>query len=498
MFNTENQGVNTYLTYKIGEGDIIDSLSLGMLTNNRIPGVADVLFTQMNEDKYLKYNISSKVSAKQFFDGVVTKKRFLSILSGVANAIISAEEYMVDPSSFILDLDYIYTDVSSENTLLICLPIENSPFKAEDIQGFFRHIVFSTQYDQNENCDYVTKVINYLNSVTSFSISDFKRFVDSINLSSGERHTAAGYGGGYKEPTATPTPAREMVKNTVLHRPAVPAQSKADASKIVQQEKKAEPVSSLPFKMPGSKANAPTPEKSEKKEPTGEKVSLVYLLRHYNKENLELYKAQHQKPENAKEASKKPSKKKVPQKTGKGGMSSFAIPGQQVSMPSVAENESVSKSSSANEARSQAPLAKSFAPKVENSQPYSSDAGETTLLGASGETTVLGEVGGVQLLSRRTAYLIREKTGEQVMINKPRFRIGKERSCVDFFIGDNTAISRGHADIVIRDDRYYIIDMNSTNHTFVNGMMLQSGEEFEIQSGAKVRLANEEFDFEIR
>ena len=54
MFNIENQGVNTYLTYKISEEDIVDSLSLGMLTNNKIPGVADVLFTQMNDDRYLK------------------------------------------------------------------------------------------------------------------------------------------------------------------------------------------------------------------------------------------------------------------------------------------------------------------------------------------------------------------------------------------------------------------------------------------------------------
>lgn len=66
MFNIENQGVNTYLTYKISEEDIVDSLSLGMLTNNKIPGVADVLFTQMNDDRYLKYNISSRISVKQF------------------------------------------------------------------------------------------------------------------------------------------------------------------------------------------------------------------------------------------------------------------------------------------------------------------------------------------------------------------------------------------------------------------------------------------------
>ena len=33
-FSYENQGANTYLVYEIKEGDSIDTLSLGMLTNN--------------------------------------------------------------------------------------------------------------------------------------------------------------------------------------------------------------------------------------------------------------------------------------------------------------------------------------------------------------------------------------------------------------------------------------------------------------------------------
>ena len=32
-FSYENQGANTYLVYEIKEGDSIDTLSLGMLTN---------------------------------------------------------------------------------------------------------------------------------------------------------------------------------------------------------------------------------------------------------------------------------------------------------------------------------------------------------------------------------------------------------------------------------------------------------------------------------
>ena len=43
----ENQGTNTYLVYAIKEDDSVDSMSLGMLTNNKIHGLAPTLFTQM-------------------------------------------------------------------------------------------------------------------------------------------------------------------------------------------------------------------------------------------------------------------------------------------------------------------------------------------------------------------------------------------------------------------------------------------------------------------
>ena len=95
------------------------------------------------------------------------------------------------------------------------------------------------------------------------------------------------------------------------------------------------------------------------------------------------------------------------------------------------------------------------------------------------------------------AYLIREKNNEKIYLNKPRFRIGKEKSYVDYFIADNTAISRSHADIITSGNEFYIVDMNSTNHTFVNNEMIASGSEVRLTNGDNIRLANETFTFKI-
>ncbi|SDM85156.1 FHA domain-containing protein [Bacillus sp. OK048] len=122
---------------------------------------------------------------------------------------------------------------------------------------------------------------------------------------------------------------------------------------------------------------------------------------------------------------------------------------------------------------------------------------ETTVLGAEpydGGTTVLGADSGEEPIF---PYLIREKTEEKVSVDKPSFRIGKESQYCDYFISNNNAISRSHADIITKDSRYYIIDHNSTNKTYVEGRAIPVEKEVEIFSGTKLRLANEDFVFYI-
>ena len=123
--------------------------------------------------------------------------------------------------------------------------------------------------------------------------------------------------------------------------------------------------------------------------------------------------------------------------------------------------------------------------------------GETTVLGGGsiGETTVLGAA--TPANSAPQPVLIRVKNNERIPLNKPVFRVGKERSYVDYFVGDNPAISRSHANFIIRDGEYFVVDTNSTNHTYVNEVMINSSVETKISSGDKIRLANENFEFKV-
>lgn len=558
VFTYENQGINTYLVYQIQPEDELDSMSLGMLTNNKIPGLAQTLFMQMDTTKYIKYNVSSKVSVKQFFSGVVNKKRLLGVFKGIVEGLLSAEDYMIDASSIVMDMEYIFADVSSCDASLICLPINQPDNKPFDLRDFFKNIMFTTQFDQTENCEHVAKIINFLNSSSVFSLIDFKKLLedsrgDSVKSSAriqpppkpnNSIPTQSVVAAGRSEPPAqtfVPSPLSNQPVQTLgpvpivqkLPTPATPtekkigimtllmhynkenvaaykaqkAAQKAQASGVANPPKSAQPpkasAPSVGFVIPGqpsqeAKAMA-APVQATQASPTSsvtadeKKVGMMTLLMHYNKENVAAYKAQKEAAKAQKAQAVSGSAKQVAGQT-------YTVPGAPVSsgssmapaQPSVEQQNRVASAPQNPQTTNPA-----FAAQTPVPQARPGNFGETTVLGggAIGETTVLSA--GMPMSQTAVPYLIRAKNNEKIMLNKPVFRIGKEKSYVDYFIGDNTAISRSHVNIVTRGDEYYVLDTNSTNHTFINGEMIQSNVEIQISHGDKIRLANDEFEFKL-
>lgn len=93
--------------------------------------------------------------------------------------------------------------------------------------------------------------------------------------------------------------------------------------------------------------------------------------------------------------------------------------------------------------------------------------------------------------------LYRVLTEETISINKPVYRLGKERSYVDYFVTNNIAVSRSHADIITRGNKYFVKDLNSKNRTYVNNQELPIQMEVEIHDGDRLKLGNEEFIFNV-
>lgn len=127
---------------------------------------------------------------------------------------------------------------------------------------------------------------------------------------------------------------------------------------------------------------------------------------------------------------------------------------------------------------------------------------QQVMQGSMDGTTVLSDDGisvqqiqQMQPVNYHFASLTRQVTGEKIELGKPSFVLGKNPEKSDYAVADNTNISRVHTVITTRNGRYYVMDQNSTNGTFINGRIIKAGQETEILPGDCLMLANEEFIF---
>ena len=549
-FNYETQGAITYFVCELEGTEQIDSLTLGMLTNNHIVGLAPVLYTEMNNQRFLKYNISAKISVEQIFGGNMNKERAMLAFHNILSAVCSAEDYMIDPNCFLMQAEYMFMNVSSCETALICIPVVSDKDVNMEAINMFKKLLVSAQFAPNEDAGYIAQLIAYLNDVASFNIYRFKDLVEQVKqqpsmpavpkveavavtpsvqlvaqqpvqqipsldatISIDDMPDLLNKSGALPpvQPVVPPVqpvvpPVQPVVPSVQPVVPPVqpvvppvqpvvppvqpvvppvqpvvpPIQPVVPPIRPVTPPVQPKPPVDIPKKQPVQNPGFAIPgqpngaESKKTESPKGKKqkveakeedkqMSIFGLLAHYNKENAALYKAQKAAKKSKGTPVQPPTNQKLPQ-----------------APPEVAPTFT--------------PPVYTPPQPVIQPVPVQNSFNETTVLSAfpGGETTVLGAMPGVV-----EPVLTRVKTGERIVINKPVFRIGKERSYVDYFIGDNTAISRSHANVHTDNGEYFIEDTNSTNHTYVNGKIISSNVKVKMVSGDKIRLANEDFIFTL-
>jgi hypothetical protein len=75
-------------------------------------------------------------------------------------------------------------------------------------------------------------------------------------------------------------------------------------------------------------------------------------------------------------------------------------------------------------------------------------------------------------------------------LDADRLVIGRQETC-DIVVPDPNA-SRRHAEVAKRDDGWWIVDLESTNHTYVNGSLVK---ERRLHAGDRIRIGNTELDY---
>ncbi len=105
----------------------------------------------------------------------------------------------------------------------------------------------------------------------------------------------------------------------------------------------------------------------------------------------------------------------------------------------------------------------------------------------------IGSSDTVLLGTASNAYIKQLRTSKKYYLNSNEVTIGK-RQC-EIEIADNPAVSKHHAMIQKKEGKYYLVDLNSTNGTKVNGKKINADIPEFLQDETQIEFANEKFVF---
>ena len=418
----ENEGTSNYLVFELEPSDEIDNTTLGMMTNNTFNGILPIIYTQVDQIRFFKFNIGSKIPLERYLSGGMNRQKVLMLCSSIMDTISEAEEYMIENSNFIINPKCIFVEEVSGRAYLVCLPLEG--LANADILDFFKRVLFYSgiSYDSTDTTGYL---------ITS---------------------------------AATPqlTSQFELKKNTlppIKPRP-VPAGPTAEPEGISVSEnldKRVEPerpvtISPKPdkeiegFDIPGG-GSIPDFENEIEEKPQKKSRTLF---------GIPLTRADI-------DTSKQKTKKKE-QKAQRVPRTLFGIPLTRADIQKTQEKEFEEDNVSYPDQEI------NNVPDFEESYDMYDESLEPRLVRDDGITSV--------------------------SITSDRFIIGRREDMCDYAI-PNKKISKRHACIEREGNRFRVMDLNSTNHTYVEGEIVDSNGAY-IEHGTRIAFAEEEFIFELQ
>lgn len=475
---TENN--KTFLIYKINEEDTIDKMSVNMLKGNDIIHILPVSFTQIGEDQYLRYDVTSKITLSDAIKQPISKERFLAIYEGVFSGILNLDDYMIPNNTLLLDIDNIYFDEFKECIYLISFPVNVNDSYNVNFAEFTRSLANRVQLQAND--EFITgKILNHLNQTQTFSVVEFRNFIKSISNEKTVEQKTQNVQKPIKQPITIQSSQQTPVNASANQNSATPTR-KTPQKQLPQDTV---PVQKNGMNIPGKQGgqmNIPgqNPDKksipsqgnnaTQSEVPNEPQISLFYLLQHYNAENAALYKKQ---KEAKKGAGGKTKKEKVSQ--------NIPVPG---------NGNQVSHTSNGAQ----------HVTYIEQREPKKRNFGNTTVLNGKNKkkTTLLNGKSVPSSNAPKKAVLIRNRNDERIVITKTPFKLGaSEDGDVDYILKGNTNISQSHATIGYEVSGYTIADNNSTNGTFLNANPITPGQYMLLNTGDYIRMADEDFRFEL-
>lgn len=144
-----------------------------------------------NENIYIFYNITSKISLSQYLERKrPDRKALLDLLGSITRNLLLHSNYLLELSGFVIHSDFIFINPATAEASLVYVPVSCSRNSSEVCRSFFKELVVnSANADDNAKDNYMQRILGYLKS-EPFSLNDFSRLLADLRYN-GEQYEAA-------------------------------------------------------------------------------------------------------------------------------------------------------------------------------------------------------------------------------------------------------------------------------------------------------------------
>lgn len=171
-FKVRNIGSEKYLSYVLDDETDLDEELLDYLDDNKIAEFIDIIYEEDDENDYLTYNITDRTTVGALLSGTVHAEMMLGIIRGVASGIMNMRDLGIPVSYVILNKDFTYVNPVTFDVKMICIPVGSDVAANAEFKAFVKDLILNATYADDEDCNYVAKLINMLN-VEKFTIRGF-------------------------------------------------------------------------------------------------------------------------------------------------------------------------------------------------------------------------------------------------------------------------------------------------------------------------------------
>lgn len=537
-FKVRNIGSEKYLSYILNDDCEFDEELLDYLEENKIPELIDIIYEEDDENDYLTYNVTGRTTVDALLSNTVNAEKILGIVRGVASGIVNLRDLGIPASYVILHKGFTYVNPVTYDVGMLCVPVEADANINAEFRTFVKDILTSVKYDDSEDCNYVARLLNLLNT-DKFTVRNFysqlTELMESAGMQVEEKFLDIDGDISVSQSTVDTSPDTSMDD--------LPEYKDVSFGEDDGSEEEDDTVADV-----DSLFKDLTFDDSEKQE-EGKSVSdgidmSVFddsVFDDLETENVdddsdytEVLTSDVEVPE-PQEPKTQSSLTEVAQTTD--GVMEVELERQEEQIPvlistdEVMDNPPVVKNIKINrakiiqkavvdaeESRIDNPTEQITAPQYMNGEAVEPETNmdpvtskvETEEKKGTGSTVEL--TGGMNVVKdsdsevaaavskgvpKAMPYIVRVNTGERVMINKAVFKIGKAGRGVDYHVGGNGAISKVHIIIYQREDGCYLKDNKTTNGTYLNGQRLDDNGEMKLSNDAMISIGGEDFIFKL-